>query len=414
MSIPTIMYVFLSMFSVLLGITFFIKKKEVLIFFMFFCMIIPTSNQFMEYISFSGIYFYDYFFLAITVYFLLRISINKQISRDNLFNIILFFLFVVFYSSHALVSSVQLDKYLFRDLRPFLTLFYAIVFIDLIRIYKFTFNIILNLIIFTFLIKICFFLFIIFGISFSDVYYNQNSFRYFDASTFIASIFLIVSFFKKKKMLLSSHVYKLNFAIMLAVIVVFISNLRILLFTILFIYLFINHKRFFFRFIIVLLSAFIFVMYSYFMQVERVTGAFDLNNFVFQLANRFSPAIEKIIEMKPIQYIYGLGFGTYFNIPWFEYRGLDTKLNTVDSTYLSLFVKYGIFSLILLFLFFKVFLINIHDIILKKSLIIFYLFLFFTLSILYQSGAIFHIIFINILMISLKNENPTYTLSVNS
>ena len=50
-------------------------------------------------------------------------------------------------------------------------------------------------------------------------------------------------------------------------------------------------------------------------------------------------------------FIYGLGFGSYFEIPWFEYRGLDSKLNTIDSTYLTFFVKYGLFSVIIIYLF---------------------------------------------------------------
>ena len=80
-----------------------------------------------------------------------------------------------------------------------------------------------------------------------------------------------------------------------------------------------------------------------------------------QLATRFGPAIEKISEMNNLEYIYGLGLGTYFEIPWFKYRGLDTKLNTIDSTYLSLFVKYGILSLLIIYMFFRLLLFNISN-----------------------------------------------------
>ena len=55
--------------------------------------------------------------------------------------------------------------------------------------------------------------------------------------------------------------------------------------------------------------------------------------------------------MNNFEYIYGYGLGTYFEIPWFKYRGLDTKLNTIDSTYFSLFVKYGFLSLLIIFCF---------------------------------------------------------------
>ncbi|MAM04490.1 MAG: hypothetical protein CMD06_00840, partial [Flavobacteriales bacterium] len=133
-----------------------------------------------------------------------------------------------------------------------------------------------------------------------------------------------------------------------------------------------------------------------------------------QLATRFGPAVEKIREMKNFEYIYGLGLGTYFEIPWFKYRGLDTKLNTIDSTYLSLFVKYGILGLLIIYMFFKLLLFNITNSNMRVSYIIFYLIIFFTLSSLYQAGTIFHFLFLNLLVISLKDESTSHSISVTS
>ena len=39
-----------------------------------------------------------------------------------------------------------------------------------------------------------------------------------------------------------------------------------------------------------------------------------------QLATRFGPAVEKISEMKNIEFIYGLGLGTYL-----KYHGLNIE-----------------------------------------------------------------------------------------
>ena len=118
--------------------------------------------------------------------------------------------------------------------------------------------------------------------------------------------------------------------------------------------------------------------------------------------------------MKSYQYIYGLGLGTYFEIPWFKYRGLDTKLNTIDSTYLSLFVKYGILSLLIIFVFFRLLLFNISSSRLRTGYILFYLIIFLTLSSLYQSGTIFHFLFLNLLLLSVKDESASYSISVSS
>ena len=407
-------YLFLSVLSASLGVFYFLYPKNISILFLLFGMIMPTSNQFMDFISFNGIYFYDYFFLALILYYILRFLIKKQISSINIVYIILLLFFFVFYSTFAITSSITFDKYLLRDLRPFLTLIYGIVFISLIDSSKISFKTILNLLIFTFCIKLLFFILIIFGFSFSDIYYSENNLRYFDASTFIAALFLIVSIFKKNSFKLKASNFSINFSIVLAILIVLISNLRILLIALLLIYLFMNHKSLFKKVLIGLVSIFLFLGYSYLMQFERVTNAFFSNELLLQLANRFSPAFKKIATMDLYQYIYGLGFGTYFEIPWFEYRGLDTKLNTIDSTYLTFFVKYGICSIVIFFIFFRILMQNINDRVLKKSILLFYLILFFTMSILYQSGTIMQIIFLNMLMISINNEDTSHTISVNS
>jgi hypothetical protein len=154
-------YLFLSVLSASLGVLYFLYPKNISILFLLFGMIMPTSNQFMDFISFNGIYFYDYFFLALILYYILRFLIKKQISSINIVYIILLLFFFVFYSTFAITSSITFDKYLLRDLRPFLTLIYGIVFISLIDSSKISFKTILNLLIFTFCIKFLFFILII-------------------------------------------------------------------------------------------------------------------------------------------------------------------------------------------------------------------------------------------------------------
>jgi len=54
-------------------------------------------------------------------------------------------------------------------------------------------SILSNILISVFIFKIIFFLAIYFGVNFKDEYYQDNIFRYFDATTFIACLFLIIS-----------------------------------------------------------------------------------------------------------------------------------------------------------------------------------------------------------------------------
>ena len=109
-----------------------------------------------------------------------------------------------------------------------------------------------------------------------------------------------------------------------------------------------------------------------------------------------------------------MGVGTTFEIPWFEYRSLDIKLNTIDSTYLSLFVKYGLLSIIIVIIMFRLLLFNSINKKISRAIIVFYLIVFFTMSSLYQSGTVFHFLFLNLLFLSLKNESTTRPLSITS
>ena len=50
--------------------------------------------------------------------------------KKNIINISIAVFLILFYSIYAFSNSVIIDKYLLRDIRPFLTLFYAFVIIS--------------------------------------------------------------------------------------------------------------------------------------------------------------------------------------------------------------------------------------------------------------------------------------------
>lgn len=93
---------------------------------------------------------------------------------------------------------------------------------------------------------------------------------------------------------------------------------------------------------------------SVYVGADRVVNGFSGDVLLFQITNRFSPALSLIDKMSWYNYIFGLGAGTYFDIPWFAYRGLETQNISVDSLYLTMYVKYGLFGLMLIALFTKV------------------------------------------------------------
>ncbi len=409
-----VIYFFLSGISFFLGALYFIYPKNVISFFLALSLILPTSNQFMAYTSYSGIYFYDFFFFLFSFYYLITLFNDKKIFKKNILNISIAFFLILFYSIYAFSNSVVFDKYLLRDIRPFLTLFYAFVIISTFKQKIISIKRLVNILILVFVLKVLFFMGIYFGFSFKDQYYEDNIFRYFDASTFIACLYLICSIFKKNKILESVPKFSFNLLFFLSCFIILISNLRILLFALVVIYFIYLRINLFKKIFSVFSFIFLFISSSYLLEADRILNANTSKGVAIQLATRFGPAIEKISEMKTIEYIYGLGLGTYFEIPWFKYRGLDTKLNTIDSTYLSLFVKYGFLSLLIIFVFFRLLLFNINNTKMRASYIIFYLIIFFTLSSLYQSGTIFHFLFLNLLIFSVKDESPSHSIPVST
>jgi len=414
MSFGIIIYLLFSSISFFLGTLYFIYPKSSISFFLVLSLILPTSNQFMIYTSYNGIYFYDFFFLLFSLYYLITLINDKKIFKKNIINISIAVFLILFYSIYAFSNSVIIDKYLLRDIRPFLTLFYAFIIVSMFKQKIISIKRLVNILILVFVFKILFFIAIYFGFSFKDQYYQDNIFRYFDASTFIACLYLIYSIFKKNKILESVPKPLFNLLFILSCFIILISNLRILIFALIVIYFMYSSFNLFKKTLFVFSFLSLFVASSYFLEADRILSANTSKGLVLQLATRFGPALEKINGMNNLEYIYGLGLGTYFEIPWFKYRGLDTKLNTIDSTYLSLFVKYGLLSLLIIFVFFRLLLFNINNTKMRASYIIFYLIIFFTLSSLYQSGTIFHFLFLNLLIFSVKDESPSHSISISS
>ena len=236
MYIELLIFFSLSVISVILGFTYFLYPKNSLSLFFILGLCVPTSNQFMKFTSFSGVYFYDFFFLFFTLYYLLTLYKYKIIFSKNILNISIGIFLIVFYSILAFYNSVNIDKYLLRDLRPFLTLLYAFVIISTFKHKIISINRLTNVLSLVFILKIVFFLVIYFWFNFSDQYYQDNIFRYFDATTFIACLFLIYSIFYKQMILESVSSISFNFLILLCCFIVLISNLRILIFALILIY----------------------------------------------------------------------------------------------------------------------------------------------------------------------------------
>ena len=410
----------------------------------------PTSDQFMFLTSFKGIYFYDYYFLIISVYYLQNTSLKylKELFFENKFLISFLSLFIIYQTSLVYIDSVQLNKYLLKDFRPFILFFSVFIFINTIKNINIKIDQILNVLLYTFIIKIIFFIIIFLINPLEDPFYQNYLFRYRDGTTYVAALLLLIYLFKKTTLLKYVSKYYLNLLITLSIILVLIANLRILLPAILFAYLFIyktSSKNAIIKVACTLLYVGAFMGHSFFLpkiqynlhgkekielriknleerklstkrinqekkilkkgyQAKRYNSLF--NKIGQQLETRFSPAMKHLNNLETKNIIIGNGIATTFRIPSFSYRGLDPNLNKIDSFYLTQFIKYGFVGLLLTLILFKNSICNyIFDNRLKLSIISFYLIIMLVNSVLYQPGTIVHLALLNLIMISINQQN---------
>ena len=403
--------------------------------------------------SFSGIYFYDYYFFIISIYYFQRISIKyfKDLLLDNKFLISSLLIFLIYQCSLIYLDNIPINKYLLKDFRPFILLSSIFIFSYVIKNINIKIDKILNTLLFTFIIKIIFFVFIFLINPLEDPFYQNYLFRYRDGTTYVAALFILISIFKKSTLL--EYISKSYFywLIILSIILVTIANLRILLPAILFAYLFIfqtSSKNLILKAVCTFLYIGSFMGYSYLLpkiqynlhgkekielriknledrklsknriekekkilkkgyQPKRYNSLFNKINQ--QLETRFSPAMKDLNNLNAKKIVIGKGIGTTFKIPSFSYRGLDLNLNKIDSFYLTQFIKYGIFGLILTLILFKIFISkNIFNNRLKLSIISFYLIIMLVNSVLYQPGTIVHLTILNLIMISINQKNIIY------
>ena len=410
----------------------------------------PTSDQFMFLTSFKGIYFYDYYFLIISVYYLQNTSLKylKELFFENKFLISFLSLFIIYQTSLVYIDSVQLNKYLLKDFRPFILFFSVFIFINTIKNINKKIDQILNVLLYTFIIKIIFFIIVFLINPLEDPFYQNYLFRYRDGTTYVAALLLLIYLFKKTTLLKYVSKYYLNLLITLSIILVLIANLRILLPAILFTFLFIhktNTKNAILKVACTILYIGAFMGHSFFLpkiqynlhgkekielriknleerklstkrinqekkilkkgyQPKRYNSLF--NKIGQQLETRFSPAMKDLSNLNAKKIVIGKGIGTTFKIPSFSYRGLDPNLNKIDSFYLTQFIKYGFVGLLLTLILFKNSICNyITDNRLKLSIISFYLIIMLVNSVLYQPGTIVHLALLNLIIISINQQN---------
>ena len=383
-------FVLLFCIFLIIGIFYTINSRLAIFFFIFLSISIPSGNAFSSLTYNNGIYVMDAFFLAIMMITLVKISISHKIHLSKL-EIITFFITFFIFSIYFLFSvyNIGFEMKKLKELRPLLMLIEVLVFSIAIRqtSFKISFNTISKLAIVAAISNLIYFAILFFDIFIpTDIFYENNSYRYLDLSTYFSVYFIIHYFFiGEKKLVVKSGYQKLAFY--LSLLSILISNSRFLILSLIIALILSNitNIRLFFKrislafFMILLLIAF-----SYIIDSTRIHNALSIDALIVQLSARYLPAILDIYDMSNTQNFFGYGLGHYFEIPWFKYRDeIENSNISIDCAYLTVYVKQGVLGILVLLLTTKI-LIRVKNIKHKYALFIFWGMMFIVSSSFYH------------------------------
>ncbi len=336
------MFYLFSLIFFMLGIL----SRKTMIPFLIVVLIFPFGNAFSLYFYKSGLYSYDFFFIGFILSQLVFATYSKRIVLSHINVLIYVVLFVYFIFA---IYNLDWDLYLFRDLRLVLYITYVAVFLAITIEFKSNIiseRTILLLILVAALSNIIYLSLSLLGyFSFSDNFYSENSFRYFDVSTYVCSIFVIFYNFSRKRLS--------NIVFILACLCVLISGIRVLILLtfLLFIFRRVNSilsifKIFSIIIIFIILTPFFPGLSDDAVLINRITNL-SVDTIYLQITVRYSPFFELLDSFAWYNYFIGKGIGTTFFIPWFEYRDAKDALNNfIDSTYVTLYSKLGVLFII--------------------------------------------------------------------
>ncbi|WLG92648.1 DUF6369 family protein [Pseudomonas cucumis] len=347
------MFYLLSLIALSAGLLAVKTPKYSIVFLGLMLSVIPTGNSYSEVISLKGIYFFDFYIAGALSALLVRqvVTQNKQLTVTA--GLLLGCGLYVILLACGLIGSP--NKYLLKDVRPFIMILSFIVLTNIATLAAKTLTLqtVLKILIAMTAFNVLDIAWLRLGLySFQDVYYEENAYRYLDGGTYAAVAYLIYYFIDPR--LFENNKKLARICLMTSFICLFIANSRFIfvsVFAAIIIHQYTKPARMIGVILLgsVVLLAFIGV--SNMIGADRINDALSSEGLAVQLTTRFSPALDLIRNMNPMHYFVGLGAGTPFEIPWFEYRGLDDKNSNIDSAYLTYFVKYGVIGLYLLYVF---------------------------------------------------------------
>lgn len=309
----------------------------------------------------EGVFYYDSFLLGIVA----GVAVAPNYFKNNTVKIhpLLLTSFLIFscYALFYLASWGDYEfhyKYFIKDFRPIIMLaefwvIYEFVFKRLIidrRIVNLTKQVLL-IVFLSNIFKIVLMNFGYFGEA--NEFYLENMYRYLDAVTWVAAIFMLSYVMGEVRGKFTSYNGFLLVTLSLAVLM--IGNSRTMFAAIILTSIVLNLNRplrVLYIGLISIILASLLILYSIFFDADRIVSALSTEGLFEQIYSRFSPFIEAYNFNSLLHLIFGHGLGVPFEIPWFGYRAnMDIYNPNIDNAYLTYVFKYGIFSIVMIYVF---------------------------------------------------------------
>ncbi len=317
---------------------------------------LPLSNYYSFIHYWNGIMVIDGYVLGIIPVFLNNIKYSKVVIKTKV--IVFIMIVTVFYVLVALYDESNL-LWVIKDIRPVIYLLTIVLISNVSYNKQFSIsqselNFIAIVAALSNVIWLAFGSLNLIADSSEDLYIQTNIYRYFDLSTYFSAYHLIYT-----QYIISSKGIKTkntNLSIVLSFVSILISNSRMILIAVIICIGIVRRKKLNELFKYTLLATIVLVLFFMLSDIigqNRIFESINIEGLLLQLENRYSPSLIAFSKMSEVNYIFGLGLGYFFEIPWFEYRGMDTHNASLDSSYLTHFVKQGFFGLLLLYIIIK-------------------------------------------------------------
>jgi Family of unknown function (DUF6369) len=301
----------------------------------------PSGGMFTS-ITRSGIHFADMYFVGLAIALISRPRLRLGTIHWSISGFLL--VFTIYFGAALLTGPA--DKYLIRELRVIVPLFWALLFrsatcysgppIGPVGL--------LWLGLMAGAMRLVYFLAVALQlIGSDDPYYQSTAYRYFDAGTYVCAAVLLVTGARPDAFRQCSRRLRICSSTLLWIALV-VSGLRMLMVGVGLAWVLSARtwRRAVGRLVFLVLPALAFAIIVVLLDVQRVLAQTDQEGLAQSMLTRFGPAWPYLRDLDFDEILVGNGLRTLFEIPWFVYRSLDPIHNSVDSFYVTIFVKFGL------------------------------------------------------------------------